>query len=436
MAQAQTERSLYVSATGDDSNNGRSEGAAYKTLRKAVEAASAGVVKTITIIGRIDGGWYYPDGGQKDINAIINTGSDEILITGKPGEGSILNQVKVESGKIRFTHIRLIGDDYRGYIIPALDISSPGTVTLGTGVVVSGIVRFSGISLVTMTMTDDAIITGSKSTRETIGHGVIIGENGNASITMSGNSQITGNEGCGIYFEKEEYPVVRRKINAKIAMSGNASITNNSGRGIGGGIATVTMSGNSKVSNNKDGGIYCSELTMSENAEISSNTTQWGGGGVYVDGKVTMSGNAKIIDNMAQEDGGGVYGLVTISGNAVISGNKAETGGGVYGLVTISGNAEISGNTAKNGGGIYINPDRRNTSTQDGGKISGNKAEFGAGVYVSQGTFTLKKGTVTGNEAEFVGGGVYVKQGGVYNAQGGSASGNKAGDGGDDVFRQ
>jgi hypothetical protein len=54
-AQTPANRSYYVHADGDDeNNNGRSEEAPYKTLKKAVEMATKGAVKTITVIGTLD----------------------------------------------------------------------------------------------------------------------------------------------------------------------------------------------------------------------------------------------------------------------------------------------------------------------------------------------------------------------------------------------
>jgi hypothetical protein len=42
------EHSYYVSANGNDKNDGRSEDAPFKTFAKAVDAALKGTVKTVT----------------------------------------------------------------------------------------------------------------------------------------------------------------------------------------------------------------------------------------------------------------------------------------------------------------------------------------------------------------------------------------------------
>ena len=384
-------RSYYVSASGDDSNNGRSEQAPFKTLGRAAEAAGAGVIKTITVIGTVGGGYVHVGEG----------GDDEILVTGKPNaneaEKAVITGNDWQSlhirGNVRFTHIRLT----RG----GLDIN--GVLTLGADVVFSNLDTGDGEIYLspesTLVMTDNATIADYS--------------------VGSGHSY---------------------RDNSKVIMSGNATITNSRAVSVIS-VITVIMSGNAKVSNNRQTGVNARNVTMSENAEISGN----GGYGVSSgEGSVILSGNARIINN-----GGGVNlreSTLSLSGNARISNNTTrENGGGVYltgkCTITLSGNAVISGNAAKNGGGVFLHRgygDAITTLTLEGGGISGNKAEYGAGVYVNGDgcTFTHKGGTVTGNEAEFVGGGVYVRQGGNYNAQGGTVTGNTAGDGGANVFRQ
>jgi hypothetical protein len=360
-------RSYYVRANGDDNNNGRSEDAPFKTLEKAVEMAKAGVIKTITVIGPIEGGR----------TSIHDTGSDEILITGKPDASDAVingNEHIFIRAKVRFTHIRFT-------LQKGMSISVSGTVTLGEGVVVTG---------------------GNTDGLVSVRGGTYGSAYSSGALLMTGNAQITGNtNGPGI-----------RGNGADITMTGNAQITGNkTGIRRFDGTLTVTMSDNAKISGNEGVGVEAAKtITLSGNAEISGNK----GVGVvlyqeaFYPGTMTLSENAKIVNNR----GGGVY---------------AGSGG-----LTISENASITGNTAKKGGGVY-----GGQVIMEGGTISGNKAEYGAGVYVPpRASFTLKEGTITDNEAEFVGGGVYAEKGGTYNAQGGTVTGNKAGDGGENVFRQ
>jgi hypothetical protein len=375
-AQTTIQRSLYVSARGNDNNNGRSEETPYRTLGKAVETANAGVIKTITVIGTIE---------ETRTIEIWQSGADEILITGKPdasaAERAVINTNIYIDGKVRFTHIRLkrIGG---GRSI---------TVTLGAGVIVSNPNGIGVDDVNKLIMTDDATVTGCS--------GIGVSNDGVNETTT-------------------------------VTMSGGASITNNSGGGIYTRAGTVTMSGNAKVSDNKGIGVYCVTLIMSGNAEISGNLNsrtdniyRIDGGGAYVNNTLTMSGNARIINNTTKGCGGGAFinnGNGTISGNATISGNTAKEGGGIYlwrgynGIFNMEG-GEISGNKAENGAGVYVG-------------LSSDSHPC---------TFNHKGGTITDNIAEFIGGGVYVKSRAIYNAGGGKVIGNTSGDMGDDnIFKQ
>jgi hypothetical protein len=76
-----TVSSYYVSATGSDNNNGRSEDVPFKTLAKAMESAGKGSVKRITVLGTLN---RASEGSRGDsIFSIGHTGTKEILICGK-----------------------------------------------------------------------------------------------------------------------------------------------------------------------------------------------------------------------------------------------------------------------------------------------------------------------------------------------------------------
>jgi hypothetical protein len=384
-------RSYYVRADGNDANNGRSEEAPLKTLKKAIEMAVAGAVKTITVIGTVGG------------CEISNAGTQEILITGKPDASEtekalISSEIQISGSKFRFTHVQITNKRGNG-----LRITNQAIVTLGMGA------RITNCSL-------------ANTLPYFAGAGVNME---NSTLNMTDNAVISDNTA-----EIHDGGGVKMRNNCTLNMSGNAAISGNSAVGDGGGVS---------------GG----QTNMSENATISGNTAKKDGGGV--DGNVTLSGNAAISGNSAGA-GGGVNGSVTLSGNAAISGNTAEKGGGVHGSITMNG-GKISGNTAKQGGGLYSSPaivtlvmaaritnsdSRRNSSKMENGEISGNKAEYGAGCYVENDTLTVAGGKITANEAEFVGGGVYVKTGATYEpGKDASVTGNTAGDGeGEDVFRQ
>jgi predicted outer membrane repeat protein len=423
-------RSFYVAANGNDENNGRSEEQAFKTLAKAVDAAKMGVIKRITVIGKITSGID-----------ISNTGADEILVTGKPdaaegekAEITLLNErhtFRISQMNVRFTYVSL----------PKVTVESKSIIILGAGALVSEINIKNSDN--TLTMTDNAVVHGI-STISNPGRRLE-----SIQIIMSDNATVTGGMGIACWGATK----------TTITMSGNARIVNNTRDGnSGGGInvdgeSVITMSDNAEISGNTarndGGGIYGQNvtLTMSGNARIVNNTSNGGnngaGGGIYGENlTLTMSDNARITNNTSRRNGGGIYAIrsiITISDNAQISGNTAHNDGGgiciIYnGKLTING-GEISGNTAERGGGVFTTGN--NEVSMTGGIVTGNKAEYGAGVFVGKGgSSTFKGGSITGNEAEFVGGGVYVENGATYTAEGGTVTDNTAGDGGSNVFRQ
>ncbi|GHV89758.1 hypothetical protein AGMMS50268_02610 [Spirochaetia bacterium] len=329
-------RSYYVSATGDDNNNGRSEAAPFRTLDKAVEAAKAGVIKTITVIGTIEDSFTTTHGKIFNKLEIRNTGTDEILITGKPdaseAEKAVFNSpVSIYNAKIRFTHIEMKVGGRELYF-------SNTEVTMGRGAVATSISLDRESSLI---MTDNASVTG--------GLGIAL----NGSLTMTDNASVTGNNRNGINVSER----------AVFIMRDNAIITNNKEKGVSG-QGDITLSGNAQISNNGKSGIEGrGKVILSDNAEISSN----GGNGLIVTG-----------------------GTVTVSGNVKINGNK---GAGVYlerGTLNMNGGT-ITGNKAEYGAGVYL---EKGTFSFTGGSITGNEAEFvGGGVYVKSGaTYTAGGG--------------------------------------------
>jgi hypothetical protein len=415
-AQTTVSRSYYVNAvTGNDANNGRSEDRAYKTMDKALEMAKMGVVKTITVIGAIDG---FRTG---------DVGKDEILITGKPDasqaeKAKINGAVSVGSNSnISFAYITI--ENQEGYGIHG------GNVTLGQDVVVQNCK--TGVYEVNLFLTHNAMITGCTE------YGVGWAD----SVTMTDDSSITN---CGIGITSSRSTL--------LLLSDNAKISGNEMGGVRGDSTTLTLSDNAEISNNgalgeeslddvtNGGDMYINKLVMNV-GWIIDNTTTAKGGGVYYR-PLTVEGSA---ETGSRTNGGGVnVRILVMNGGRIINNTATGNGGGVYCRRLEMTGGEISGNRAVKGGGVFVAGYSDDESVLSGGTISGNKAEYGAGVYIgkqdgqsSSAPFTLSGGSISGNEAEFVGGGVYVESGGKYTATGGTVENNTAGDGaGHDVFNQ
>lgn len=261
-----------------------------------------------------------------------------------------------------------------------------------------------------------------------------------AVITMYGgeisDNKTTG-DGGGVYLY----------INAALEMSGSASITGNvttkySGGGVCAVMGKITMSGNSSISKNtasdsSGGGVFLnganSTLTMSDNAEIANNKAKANAAGVYMlgdDSQFTMDGGSIYGNKFTGTgacSGGGVYvnGTFNMNDGSIYNNTATESGGGVCsnGMFNMNG-GNIYGNTATgNGGGVYIS---NGTFTMTKGTIGavtlnrvnydGNSAKNGGGVYINDGTFTMGTGesqtpNIYSNTASGQGGGVYVRSG-------------------------
>ncbi|MGI9255114.1 MAG: hypothetical protein ACR2J8_15330 [Thermomicrobiales bacterium] len=153
------------------------------------------------------------------------------------------------------------------------------------------------------------------------------------------------------------------------------------------------------------------KATISGEVEISGNTSDSYGGGIYVEWtpgtrpvdwvNLTITDSVRVTDNTAGTGGGGLYvaaTLVEVTGSAVISGNTANIGGGVQmssvttgptphgATLNVNGDAQITGNTANNsapsGGGVWadFNDD---TLTAVAGSITGNTPDQCAGGTIS-----------------------------------------------------
>ncbi|MDR0460217.1 MAG: hypothetical protein LBH62_02075 [Nitrososphaerota archaeon] len=215
-------------------------------------------------------------------------------------------------------------------------------------------------------------------------------------FNMSGNAVIANNyndtdcTGCGVYNE------------GSFVMSGNSVIANNTAE-FGGGVynmGSFVMTDNSKITNNfatSGGGVY-NEFH----------------GSFVMTGYSRITNNTASIGDVSKDDaskgyvskGGGVsnWGSFEMSDNAVISGNVADHGGGV--CIDSGGSFKMIGgmitsNTADKGGGVHVGEE---WSSEEcvfemlGGKISDNFAELDYGGVYNASTFNQTGGTISGNK--------------------------------------
>jgi hypothetical protein len=303
-------------------------------------------------------------------------------------------------------------------------------------------------------------------------------------LNMSGNAVISNNSATSTSDSAYGGGVLNHSSSV-LNMSGNAVISNNSvtstsAAAFGGGVSnirsTLNMSGNAVITNNSNtsnpskigggGGVanlYESTFTMSGKAVISGNEAMYYGGGVFTwnYSTFTMSGNAAIVDNTvlnpasaANRYGGGVANHTAtfdMTGNAVISGNKANHGAGVFnidGTFSMFGDATISNNNATSrAGGVYNNSlaggslvavfnMSDNAAIHDnavtaGDFCGGGMVNSSRSVFNMSGNAAICHNTViSGAAANTQGGGVYNFGNGTINMSGGEICYNSAARGG------
>ena len=218
-------------------------------------------------------------------------------------------------------------------------------------------------------------------------------------------------------------------------------------------LNNVILTANNIIGNNNQGkghggGIYSQgDLTMT-NSQVTSNTAEAGGGGIYAESgtiqltKVLVQGNGISAGNIA--GGGGIQAwtpgsnLTTITLDRVTVDNNTATsmGAGIhaYANITIT-NSTISNNHGTNGAGLRIIQNSILSMTND--TVAGNVASYaplgGGGMEVSS-TATLTNVTISGNSAPARGGGIANDGIGKVNIQDSLIAGNTASSGNDDCY--
>jgi len=337
----------YVSAQGDDANNGTLEQIPYRTLSKAITSASHYKKNIITVVGVLDAA----NGGDNEdaIFVIRQTGKAEITITGMANAPE--GQRAVLSGA--------------GKELPIVRIEGNSTV------------RFENIEI-SGALDNDAVIVTGESTL-ILGKGVKISDNSGAGITVEGRSnlimesgEITKNGHRGVYIDKD---CTFTMADGQISHNTSDDDWHGGGGVFIGGIFTMeggTISENLASSPGRGGGVcvFFEAEFLFKGGLITNNKSEGytrrgfvgngGGGGLVVYGdengktKFTMEGG-EISGNTAERYGGAIL-------------FNTDAGGG--GTFTMTG-GKITGNTARGGGG-YQNYGDRFTITVNGGDISGN----------------------------------------------------------------
>jgi len=289
------QRSIYVSAKGDDfKNDGLSEAKPFKSLHHALISIYSKYedINKITVIGTLDINSHDNDGVFNGIYSLFlvhtfSTGGNiklkEIIITGKPNavgmDRAVLSAkrsqngvVEIQLGNYRFENIEIVGGE--GSSAHGILLLN-GNITLGPGVIV----------------------------QNNAGYGIII----KSGTCIIDGGEIRNNYGIGVLIDGN--PLAKEASKSATLILRNGTIKNNSTNNPGGGV------------NIKAGTFNMSGGSISENNATAA-------GGVFVDnnGTFNMSGGT-ITKNSAKNFGGGIV----INKNGVFK----QTGG------TISGNQAL-----------------------------------------------------------------------------------------------
>ncbi|MGC3991351.1 MAG: hypothetical protein QM796_17045 [Chthoniobacteraceae bacterium] len=268
------------------------------------------------------------------------------------------------------------------------------------------------------------------------GGGMAVGD-GNLNVASTTFTHNGAGIGGGIYLFKDTGTLTTHFSTCNIA--GNSAVT------AGGGIylastvlslKTSTFGGNNAT--DTGGGLY---VDSGANAIVNGSTFQGNssnyGGGIYFLGQVNI-GTSNISSNTAQESGGGIFGAGTqdiLIANTQLAWNKSVATDGRGGGLDLTGtgkqsiyHCQIIGNKAANtGGGLAASNGVINLIATT---IAANKATFGGGAAFFMGTKNASANftdcSVTGNKALTIGGGIYSATSNAQILSGTTVSGNSA----------
>ncbi|MDR2144181.1 MAG: hypothetical protein LBP29_07410 [Treponema sp.] len=308
----------YVRADGSDQNDGLSEQTPFRTLFKAMTAASNADIKTITLLGSLDVLSERSSNSER-VFIIQGTGKDLITIRGKDSGGKA-----VLSGA-------------------------------GAG---RRVILVKGISHICF---ENVEISGGSSAGE--GGGIGIG--GGSQVILGGGTVITGNRsetvGGGIAVAPGGVLYIR-----------GASVSGNVSLGVGGGIAAVgkdtvlVMEAGEIRENKAEGGggvaVYEGGVFALKGGVVSGNQASIAGGGVVLNrgAALTMEGGG--INGNTSAGSGGALALIDNCTFTLLDGELANNAGGEYGgavaadhtAALVLRGGSIRGNSAGvHGGGIF-----------------------------------------------------------------------------------
>jgi hypothetical protein len=346
----------YVRADGNDQNDGLSEETPFRSLFKAMTAASRADIKTITLLSSLDLSSEQSSNSER-VFIIQGTGKDLITIRGKRGgERAVLSGAGAGRRVILVKGISYV-------CFENVEISGGSSAGEGGGLGVGG-----GAQVI---LGEGAVVTGNRS--ETVGGGIAVAPGG------------------------------------KLYIRG-ASVLGNLSSGVGGGIAAVgegtvlVMESGEIRENRAEGGggvaVYEGGVFTLKAGAVSGNHAVIAGGGVVLNRSAALTMEGGSITGNSSAGSGGALALIDSCVFTMLGGELANNMSGEYGgavaadhtaALALQGGT-IRGNSAGvHGGGIFSSGTFFKTSESfcviygnDAPEESANSAPLGSAVYISR----------------------------------------------------
>ena len=407
----------------------------YGTLQGAIDSAKDG--DTVVLQKNHKGNIKIAEWIKLNLNGKKIEGNVDVDLSKKQDDTATSQDGETDAGKkVEIVDGTITGGTDSGVKIIGADVELKDVTITGNKGTYGGGVSIDKKSNVTFT---DCTITGNEAARN--GGGIYA--KGGSTVTVNGGS-ISGNSaagtpwgtsgGGGIYAEGGS------TVNLNDTTIADNHVTGNYGSGGGVRVNNGTLSADhvkilENTTNSNGGGISVKDsvLTVTD-SEIRNNVAGGSnGGGVEIIGSTTDNKehtitNTEITDNSAEERGGGVYveqASITIKDSTLdnnhakhTDGSQASSEGGGLSVrggkdVTLD-NTKVTNNSAKDGGGIWVRDDvDTNVTIKNNCKITGNKSVYaGGGVMVRQDFnkkigISIENSTIENNSAAN-GGGIYL----------------------------
>ncbi len=414
------EKSVYVSVSGNDNNDGYSADKPVKSIGLGIEKA---VVSNISLVKVGIGVYKSGDGLSGSGSGVYVTNISDLTIEGGydssfgnvvgyselDGNGSLYHVIFISNSvKVGVKNLVIKGGNASGSSFPD---------NVGGGVLIIG---SSGITLTNVVISNNSATNyGGGICLENSHTNIILGSVLNNSATYFGG---------GIYLVSSHNNIFSSNVVSNSANYGggiyltnshintlSGSVLNNSATTYGGGICLVNSTNNtlsgSVVSNSatNGGGIFLWSSYNNISGNVLNNSAT-NGGGIYLVSSYNNTLSGSVLSNSATYYGGGIF--LWSSHNNTLSGsvvsNSANYGGGIF--LWSSHNNTLSGsvvsNSANYGGGIFLWSSHNNTLS--GSVVSNSANNYGGGIYLTNSHTNTLSGSVSYNSAATNGGGIYL----------------------------